>query len=191
MGKASAVQRRRDNKTTIRQWGSNSGSSAPGEIERSTTAVLSRISGVSFTKFLGYGGEGVACLVEVANRQGGSKKAVMKISLADDEWTTGDLLMEKKWQLGFKRATHVVQIMRFASLRGTPNTPEDALIDGDKSFYFMELMKSGDLNSVIGRAGNTGGKLPSRLLWKMFACCQSSFVSPNPKSLYAVLMDRQ
>lgn len=174
MGKASVTQRRKENKNTIRKWGSNSGSGAPGDIERSTQAVMSRVTGVTLTKFLGYGGEGVACLVDVANRQGGSRKAVMKISLADDEWVIGSLAQEKRWQLSLKRATHVVQIARFATLRGTPNTPEDAKIEGDKSFYFMELMKTGDLHAMIGQAGNTGTKIPSRLLWKFFACCQSS-----------------
>lgn len=187
MGKASAAQRRGDNRNTIRRY-STSGSGAPGDIEKTTNEVLARISGVKFAKFLGYGGEGVACLVDVENRQGGSNKAVLKIALSDDEWAIGNMLQEKKCQLNLRRATHVVQMMRYASLRGAPNTPEDAredaLIDGDKRFYFMELMKTGDMHTVIGRAGNTGDRLPSRLLWKIFACRQFFSISSYPKPLY-------
>lgn len=56
------------------------------------------------------------------------------------------------------------------SLRGPPLVLEDVLIDDNQTFFFMELMKQGDLQQVIVRAGNKGGKLPSRLLWKGFAC---------------------
>lgn len=178
--RASVGARRRRNRTLMRWYESDPDDRPPGGVEAPTRKVLARLSGVSLKRFLGVGGEGVACLVEVAGRQGGgSRKAVIKVSLGDDDWNPVDLTTEKKWHFRLKRAKHVVQIIKFADLRGTPNTPSDVLVDADPKIYFMELMKRGNLDAVIGRAGNTQEKLPSRLLWKIFACC---VLSPEAKN---------
>lgn len=162
--------RRQAAKSSIRYYPSGSGSAPPSFIEEPTTKMLSKVRGASLLKILGYGGQGVAALLEVTNRQGSTKKAVMKMCTEDDEWAIEDLKTEKKWQVSLMRAMHVVQLIKWATLRGTPLAPEDVELDNNPRLYFMELMKNGDLHQVIGRAGNTGQKLPSRLLWKVFAC---------------------
>lgn len=136
-----------------------------------TRATLKKLPGASLLKILGFGGFGVAALIEVTSKQGTTSKVVMKTVLGDDDdWATDDLEEEKQWQVSLMRAMHVVGLVRWSSLRGTPLTPEDVLIDHNPAVFFMELMKHGDLQQVIGRAGNKGDKLPSRLLWKVFAC---------------------
>lgn len=169
--RASVGVRRRQNRNLLRWYESDPDDGLPSGIARPTNNVLGRLFGVSLKRYLDAGGEGVACLVKVANRQGGSREVVVKISLGDDDWNPIDLTTEKKWQFSLKRAKHHVQIIRFTDLRGTPNDPSDALVDADPKLYFMEFMKRGNLHAVIGRAGNAGEKLPSRLLWKIMACC--------------------
>lgn len=94
----------------------------------------------------------------------------MKTVIGDDGWATDDLKTEKKWQISLMRSMHVVELVKWSTLTGAPLVLEDVLIDDNQTFFFMELMKHGDLQQVIGRAGNKGEKLPSRLLWKVFAC---------------------
>lgn len=129
------------------------------------------LQGVSLVKVLGYGGQGVACLVAVTDRQGTTRQAVMKMSIGDDDWSTEDLSTEKNWQVSLMRAMHVVQLIKWSTLRGRATTPDDVQVDNNPRLYFMELMKNGDLHDVIGRAGTSGQKLPNKLLWKIFACC--------------------
>ncbi|KAK2610069.1 hypothetical protein N8I77_003526 [Diaporthe amygdali] len=165
-----AVRRRRDNRTSIRYYPSGSGSLAPTFIQTPTNRMLSMLQGVSLVKILGYGGQGVACLVAVTDRQGTTRQAVMKMSIGDDDWSTEDLSTEKNWQVSLMRAMHVVQLIKWSTLRGRATTPEDVQVDNNPRLYFMELMKNGDLHEVIGRAGTSGQKLPNKLLWKIFAC---------------------
>ncbi|KAG6357446.1 hypothetical protein INS49_013323 [Diaporthe citri] len=167
---AGVENRRQAAKNSIRYYPSGSGSAALSFIQEPTKKMLSTIRGASLLKILGYGGQGVAALLEVTDRQGPSKKAVMKMCTEDDEWAIEDLKTEKKWQVSLMRAMHAVQLIKWATLRGTPLAPEDVELDNNPRLYFMELMKNGDLHQVIGRAGNIGQKLPSRLLWKIFAC---------------------
>lgn len=170
---AGVARRREAGRNSIRYYPSGSGSGPPSFIQESTTNMLSKIRGASLLKILGFGGQGVAALLEVTNRQGLLKKAVMKMCTEEDEWAMEDLKTEKRWQTSLMRAMHVVQLIKWPTLRGTPLTPEDVELDKNPRLYFMELMKNGDLHQVIGRAGNTGKKLPSRLLWKIFACRRS------------------
>lgn len=157
-----------------------------------TRATLKRLRGASLLKILGFGGFGVAALIEVTSKQGTTNKVVMKTVIGDDGWATDDLKEEKQWQVSLMRAMHVVGLVRWSSLRGTPVTLEDVLIDDNPAFFFMELMKHGDLQQVIGRAGNKGDKLPSRLLWKVFACrrswqaksCREANILPSYSRLY-------
>lgn len=167
---AGVASRRAAAKNSIRYYPSGSGSAPPSFIQDPTDEVLSTIRGARLLKVLGYGGQGVAALLEVTNRRGSSRRAVMKMCTENDEWAIDDMRTEKKWQFNLMRALHVVQSIKWATLRGTPLTPEDTQVEDNPRLYFMELMKNGDLHQVIGRAGNTGQKLPSRLLWKVFAC---------------------
>ncbi|KAI7773945.1 hypothetical protein LA080_009635 [Diaporthe eres] len=156
--------RRQAAKNSIRYYPSGSGSAAPSFIREPTTKMLSTIRGASLLKILGYGGQGVAALLEVTNRQGASKKAVMKMCTEDDEWAIEDLKTEKKWQFSLMRAMHVVQLIKWATLRGTPLAPEDVELDNNPRLYFMELMKNGDLHQVIGLIrGCIAMKYPPRL----------------------------
>lgn len=169
---SAGVQRRRDSgRNSIRYYPSGSGSAPPSYVQSPTDKMLSTIQGARLVKILGYGGQGVAALLEVTNRQGSITKAVMKMCTDDeDDWAVEDLKTEKRWQVSLMRAMHVVQLIKWATLRGTPLTPEDVRLDKNPGLYFMELMKNGDLHQVIGRTGNIRQKLPSRLLWKIFAC---------------------
>ncbi|KKY37886.1 putative serine threonine protein kinase [Diaporthe ampelina] len=162
---SAGVERRRDaGRNSIRYYPSGSGSALP-------TNVQAPARGASLVKILGYGGQGIAALLEVTDKSGASvRKAVMKMSLQDDDWVDDDLRTEKRWQASLMRAMHVVQLVKWSTLRGPPLTLEDVLVGDNPRLYFMELMKHGDLHKVIGRAGNTGQKQPSRLLWKVFAC---------------------
>lgn len=164
--------RRQEERASIRYYPSG-GSSPPTMVAAPTRATMKKLRGATLLKILGFGGFGVAALIEVTSKQGMTNKVVMKTVIGDDGWATDDLKEEKQWQVSLMRAMHVVGLIRWSSLRGTPVTLEDVLIDDNPAFFFMELMKHGDLQGVIGRAGNKGDKLPSRLLWKVFACRRS------------------
>lgn len=171
---SAGVERRREaGRNSIRYYPSGSGSAPPSFIQNPTDKMLSTIQGATLVKVLGYGGQGVAALLEVTNRQGSIQKAVMKMCTEDEDWAMEDLKTEKRWQVSLMRAMHVVQLIKWATLRGTPLTAEDVQLDNNPRLYFMELMKNGDLHQVIGRARNSGQKLPSKLLWKIFACRRS------------------
>lgn len=171
---SAGVERRREaGRNSIRYYPSGSGSAPPSFIQNPTDKMLSTIHGATLVKVLGYGGQGVAALLEVTNRQGSIQKAVMKMCTEDEDWAMEDLKTEKRWQVSLMRAMHVVQLIKWATLRGTPLTAEDVQLDNNPRLYFMELMKNGDLHQVIGRARNSGQKLPSKLLWKIFACRRS------------------
>jgi hypothetical protein len=131
---------------------------------------MKRLRDASLVKILGFGGFGCAALLEVKSKQGSIRRVVMKTVIGDDGWATDDLKTEKKWQISLMRSMHVVELVKWSTLTGAPLVLEDVLIDDNQTFFFMELMKHGDLQQVIGRAGNKGEKLPSRLLWKVFAC---------------------
>lgn len=165
----SVARRREADRDPIRYYPS-AGASPPIGVAAPAQAAVRRLTGASLVKILGFGGFGIAALLDVRSRQGGVSRVVMKTVIGDDDWASDDMGTEKKWQVSLMRAMHVVQLVRWSTLRGTPVAPEDALIDDNPNFFFMELMKQGDLQQAIGRAGNRGEKLPSRLLWKVFAC---------------------
>ncbi|POS77419.1 hypothetical protein DHEL01_v204196 [Diaporthe helianthi] len=171
---SAGVERRREAERDPIRYYPSAGSSPPLDITAPARAAVRRLQGASLVKILGFGGFGgfgIAALLDVASKQGGTlSRVVMKTVIGDDGWASEDLKTEKKWQTSLMRAMHVVGLVRWSTLRGTPVALEDALIDDDPKLFFMELMKHGDLQQAIGRAGNRGEKLPSRLLWKVFAC---------------------
>lgn len=177
---SAGVERRRDaGRDRIRYWPSGSGSGLPTHVQGPADAVTARLRGARLLKILGFGGQGIAALMEVTDKSGRSvRRAVMKMVLQDDDWDDDDLRTEKGWQASLMRAMHVTQMVRWSTLRGPPLTLEDVLVDDNPGLYFMELMKHGDLRKVIGRAGNTGQKVPSTLLWKVFACRMSHVQHP-------------
>lgn len=169
-----SVERRREAERDPIRYYPSAGASPHMGIATPARAAVRRLSGASLVKILGFGGFGIAALLDVTSKQGVVNRVVMKTVIGDDGWSSDDLKTEMNWQMSLMRAMHVVQLLRWSTLRGTAVTLEDALIDDNPNFFFMELMKQGDLQQAIGRAGNRGEKLPSRLLWKVFACRRSS-----------------
>ena len=108
------VQRRREAETSRIRYYPSGGSSPPGSVARPTKTIMMKLGGATLVKILGFGGFGVAALLDVKSKQGSIKRVVMKTVIGDDGWATDDLKTEKKWQISLMRSMHVVELVKWS-----------------------------------------------------------------------------
>lgn len=75
---------------------------------------MMKLGGATLVKILGFGGFGVAALLDVKSKQGSIKRVVMKTVIGDDGWATDDLKTEKKWQISLMRSMRVVELVKWS-----------------------------------------------------------------------------
>jgi hypothetical protein len=117
---STAVQIRRDFETTRIRYYPSGGSSPPKSVGQPTRKVMKRLTGATLVKILGFGGFGVATLLDVRSKQGSVRRVVMKTVIGDDGWATDNLKTEKEWQISLMRSMHVVELIKWSTLRGLP-----------------------------------------------------------------------